>query len=503
METKNKAILVMISIIIGTGIIVSGLLLSPLGMVNDQQSSSQPIVTKTISGEHIQSNYLSFFGNISINAPMPESPSTIPVFTGVFRPGDLVDESLGSFIGDGINVPSEEDAPGLALKILEDYGGLPQDAILMGASTSYAEEGNSTTFEMERRYASDTMVSWKRLLDDRYLVGDTDIIRVLLGDNGNPIWVYKEWRTYTYAGDVPVIPVEKAIGKLEEGDTINQYLETREDIRIYNVSLGYYAKGLEDPVVTVEPVWIFFGETASSGVSFKVYARQFANFTATPTTGKIPLTVTFNDTSDASPNQWYWTFGDGTNSTLQNPVHTYTAAGTYNVTLRAWNDLGSDWMEKPGLITVYNPVPPVANFTASPVIGNPPLNVSFTDLSENGPTGWLWTFGDGTNATVQNPVHTYALPGNYTVLLNVTNDDGSNTITKPGYIVITNLPVTTVTPKPTITGPATVTTPVTTSTTHPTPTTTHASLPVWVPVAGIVCAMLATRRVMRPPSGKY
>ena len=94
---------------------------------------------------------------------------------------------------------------------------------------------------------------------------------------------------------------------------------------------------------------------------------------------------------------------------------------------------------------------------------------------------------------MQNPVHTYALPGNYTVSLNVTNDDGSNTITRPGYIAVTNLPPTTATTKPTSTVTNTVTPPVTKATTRPTPTTTHASLPVWVPVAGIVCAMLAAR----------
>ena len=70
----------------------------------------------------------------------------------------------------------------------------------------------------------------------------------------------------------------------------------------------------------------------------------------------IPLNVTFMDTSDASPVKWLWDFGDGTNSTAQNPAHMYTTAGTYNISLKAWNDLGSDTMEKPFYITVRNPV---------------------------------------------------------------------------------------------------------------------------------------------------
>jgi hypothetical protein len=299
----------------------------------------------TISGEHV-SVYLGTFGNISFNAPMPESPLSLPVYKGVLGPGDLIDDDLGPSMGDGINVPSEKDAPGIAIKVLDAYGGLPPDAILTGASTSYAESLNSTTYELQRRYAEDTMVFWQRHLNGRYIMGDTDIIRVLLGDNGNPIWVYKEWRTYTYVGDVPVIPVEKAIRKLEEGDTINQYLDSREDVTIHNITLGYYVKGLEEQEIIVEPVWIFSGETSESAVSFKVYARQFTNFTSTPPSGAVPLTVSFTDTSDAFPVKWYWDFGDGTNSTEQNPTHVYATEGTYNVSLRAWNDLGSDTIVK-------------------------------------------------------------------------------------------------------------------------------------------------------------
>ena len=58
------------------------------------------------------------------------------------------------------------------------------------------------------------------------------------------------------------------------------------------------------------------------------------------------------------------------------------------------------------------PPSPVANFTGTPVIGTAPLTVVFTDLSTNVPTAWNWTFGDGdvTNATDQNPVHTYLTP---------------------------------------------------------------------------------------------
>jgi PKD repeat protein len=86
--------------------------------------------------------------------------------------------------------------------------------------------------------------------------------------------------------------------------------------------------------------------------------------------------------------------------------------------------------------------PPVAGFSATPLTGNAPLTVSFTDTSSNTPTSWSWNFGDGdtTNSTVQNPVHRYAAAGNYTVALTAANAAGSNTATSMNYITITALP---------------------------------------------------------------
>jgi PKD repeat protein len=77
-----------------------------------------------------------------------------------------------------------------------------------------------------------------------------------------------------------------------------------------------------------------------------------ASFSAAPTTGAAPLTVQFTDTSSGSPTAWAWDFGDGGNSTAQNPSHAYTAAGTYTVALTATNSAGSDTATRTGLISV-------------------------------------------------------------------------------------------------------------------------------------------------------
>ena len=58
-----------------------------------------------------------------------------------------------------------------------------------------------------------------------------------------------------------------------------------------------------------------------------------ASFTANPTSGTAPRAVQFIDTSTGSPTSWSWNFGDGTTSTLRNPSHTYSRAGTFTARL--------------------------------------------------------------------------------------------------------------------------------------------------------------------------
>lgn len=92
---------------------------------------------------------------------------------------------------------------------------------------------------------------------------------------------------------------------------------------------------------------------------------------------------------------------------------------------------------------LYNPyMVPVADFTASPTSGLPPLGVSFTDLTQNTVTTWNWDFGDGNISTVQNPFHTYSNPGTYSAQLVVTGPGGSDSITKTDFIQINYFPPT-------------------------------------------------------------
>lgn len=131
------------------------------------------------------------------------------------------------------------------------------------------------------------------------------------------------------------------------------------------------------------------------------------------------LTTTFaNFTSGAT--SFLWDLGDGNTSTLQNPMHTYAAAGTYTVCLIATNACASDTLCQP--VTVC--APPQAAWTSAQTAS---LTMDFTDQTPGQPTGWLWDFGDGNTSTQQSPQHVYSAPGMYTVCLIVTDACASDT----------------------------------------------------------------------------
>ena len=97
--------------------------------------------------------------------------------------------------------------------------------------------------------------------------------------------------------------------------------------------------------------------TASKDVTINVSEKPaipVADFSASPTTGKAPLTVTFTDKSIGSPTSWFWNFGDKSISTDPNPVHQYNKAGKYTVSLTVKNAVGNNTKKISNYITVKN-----------------------------------------------------------------------------------------------------------------------------------------------------
>ncbi|MDY6951132.1 MAG: PKD domain-containing protein [Thermodesulfobacteriota bacterium] len=163
------------------------------------------------------------------------------------------------------------------------------------------------------------------------------------------------------------------------------------------------------------------------------------DFTASPRVGTSPFTVAFSGQATGDVTSWLWDFGDGGTSGLQNPSHEYVTVDCnqiYTVSLAVTGSGGGSGTEtKVGYVTV-NPLP-VADFTTSRRRGRVPLTIDFTDRSAGAPSNWSWLFGDGQSSLEASPSHTYDSTGTYTVILEVSNDCGSDTETKAGYVSVT------------------------------------------------------------------
>lgn len=214
-------------------------------------------------------------------------------------------------------------------------------------------------------------------------------------------------------------------------------------------------------------------EFPSLGSNIPVYRGPQTNFTTNITNGMAPLAVQFTDTTVQSVLSHVWDFGDGSSSTEQNPVHTYTKEGTYSVSLTDANNQGVPTTKtQAGLITVTTSsggsssgssngytngetwtggytntttgVTYYVNFTASVISGIAPLTVQFNDFSEiPNSTTWSWDFtGDGhPDSAVKNPQYVFRQAGNYTVNLNLTTSDGNvYSLARPQYIHVLDIP---------------------------------------------------------------
>lgn len=166
--------------------------------------------------------------------------------------------------------------------------------------------------------------------------------------------------------------------------------------------------------------------TASSCEDCPPYAFVNAN----PEIGTVPLTVDFTCIGryGNEPYSYHWDFGDGYETTNQNPTHIYSEIGTYKAECTV-TDVDGDFDDDRVYIQVeegQENLFPDVRATATPETGPEPLDVQFTCDATGGdePYSFHWDFDDGTTSEEPNPFHTFSATGVYNTLCTVTDANG-------------------------------------------------------------------------------
>jgi alpha-tubulin suppressor-like RCC1 family protein/PKD repeat protein len=169
-----------------------------------------------------------------------------------------------------------------------------------------------------------------------------------------------------------------------------------------------------------------------------VAVMDIATSTLPPGANGVPYNQTLSAIGGTAPYSWSISAGTLPPGLSINKVGgiisgTPTTTGSSSFTVQVADTSGIK-TAKAFSIVVYRP--PVAAFTGTPLTGQAPLFVTFTDSSGNDPVTWSWSFGDSSTGSQQNPMHVYSMPGTYTVALTAANPAGSGTVTRIDYITV-------------------------------------------------------------------
>jgi len=174
-------------------------------------------------------------------------------------------------------------------------------------------------------------------------------------------------------------------------------------------------------------------------VSAPANTAPTAAFTAAPSVGIPPLTVTFNaatsQDSDGTIATYDWDFGDGSaHDHGVSTTHTYATAGSYAAILTVTDDGGEqDTATHTITVNAIGNFVPTASFTTDPLLNvifaHAPITVDFDASGSSDTDGTIasynWVFGDGDTATGVTTSHTYTTSGTYTIILTVIDNKGA------------------------------------------------------------------------------
>jgi PKD repeat protein len=233
-----------------------------------------------------------------------------------------------------------------------------------------------------------------------YISGDSS------NSSGNVYWgnVFTNNNGY-YADTVNVLPGTQGLFYVSTADCNGNYLTST--VVSTNLPMTANFSICIDTVITI---------------NCQAYFNHYAD--TSNTSGTASTNIHFFDASTGNViTSWNWSFGDGTSSASQNPVHFYQAPGLYTVCLAITTSTGCNSTYCDSIYVAVNP--PVncqADFYAYP--DSAQYGYSFYNYSSgtSNTTNYLWNFGDGSSSTLEYPNHTYSGTGAYNVCLTISGD---------------------------------------------------------------------------------
>lgn len=216
---------------------------------------------------------------------------------------------------------------------------------------------------------------------------------------------------------------ENSFWDFGDGNTSNEFspVHTYAEAGIYQVCLTISSSDSSCYDVSCQTVTV--GQSSDC-------LAQFTYHPNADSTGN-QASIQFIDLSYGNLTNWNWSFGDGTGSTEQNPVHIFAGDGEYTVCLTVGGEnCQSSWCEQ---VTIGETDPGCYNYFTYVTAGN---SVQFEGFhSSDIPASYQWDFGDGI-AALGNPItHTYTNPGVYFVSLTTWDDNQCSAISGQNVVI--------------------------------------------------------------------
>jgi PKD repeat protein len=217
---------------------------------------------------------------------------------------------------------------------------MPTDLVILNEKTTFRANGTTVNASTQTRTLDDIEAVLAAGSSSDFK--DTENISIIPSSGKINVTV-TQWgeveRTWSESSDVSTITTQHIFGGFPANTPIQITRDNTNYAQVTSNNTGFidwtYSGGYSDHIFGTEAVLV-----------------PDADFTVGTTSGTAPLTVQFTDTSLNGPTSWAWVFGDGETSTEQSPSHTYTEAGTYDVSLTATNDAGSNALTSYNAVTV-------------------------------------------------------------------------------------------------------------------------------------------------------